>query len=133
MYLILALNTQNCFGFWGSAPHPPGGASGTPRTLSREGLLPFGTRNLTYSHVLRGTPASRSQFFPPCSPYSIPGSAPRTLRLWIFLYTLSPHNLCLWALCYLNPESCFQLIKTSLIYYFVDLIAKKYEINISKN
>jgi len=64
-----------------------------------------------------GTPPYRSQFFPPGSSYSIPGSDPvhevwGVDKLWIFLYTLSTPNLCLWALCYFH-ESSFWLIKTS--------------------
>src|SRR6218665_1332514 len=48
----------------GAPPQTPlGGAYDAPpdRSPSREGLLSFGTRSLTYSRVLISTPASRSQ------------------------------------------------------------------------
>jgi len=96
----------------GAPPQTPLGELMTLRqTPSREELLAFGTRNLTYSHVLKGTPASRSEFSPPGSPYSIPGSNPvhevcGVDELWIFLYNMSPPNLCSWALCYfMKPVS----------------------------
>src|SRR6218665_242517 len=81
----------------------------SPRPPSHEGLLSFGTRSLTYSHVLISTPASRSQVFPS----RLQGLAQfcGTDELWILLYTLYSPNLCFRGFCYfMNPASNKNLI-----------------------
>src|SRR6218665_1450359 len=57
-------------------------------SLQQSQLRAFGARNLTYCHILIGTQTSRSQFSPPGSPYSIPGSDPymRSLELTNYEY-----------------------------------------------
>src|SRR6218665_1325145 len=115
--------------FLGLRPRPGWGSlRRSPRPPSREGLLSFGTRSLTYTRVLINTPASRSQVFPS----RLNGLAQfcGADELWILLHTLYSPNLCFRAFCYfMNPASDKNLIHL----LFFDLIAKKYEINICKN
>ena len=131
MYQILAWNAQNRFGFWGSAPDPAGGAydapsdarSFFPSAIAASRLQRWQSDLL--SHVLIGTPASRSQFLPFRLPLLNSWIWPRTWglgvdELGIFLYSLFPPNLCFRAFCYfMNPASNK---------YFI----QKYKINISK-
>ena len=73
MYSILAWSAENGFDFWGYTPSPVGGTyDASPDPLVVRGFLPSafagsGLRRLQVpdSHVLVGTPASRSNFFPP--------------------------------------------------------------------
>src|SRR6218665_1528837 len=94
------------------APQAPQSQGDSCIRQSAFGNRSFGARNMTYSqsHVLVGTTLSISilpfhtpltQFLDPPPPvHEICGAD----ELWIFLYTLSPPNLCLWALCYfMNP------------------------------
>ena len=121
MYPILAWNAQNHFCFWGSAE---GAYTMLPKPPSRKELCAFGNR----SFVLAISPTSTfwyapqlslldNNFFPSCSPYSIPGSAPvREVcgadELWIFLYSLSNPiyvyrpSVISWILHLVNKKRC---------------------------
>src|SRR6218665_3059847 len=104
MLPILARSAENRFGFWGSAPDPAGGL--------RRSLRPP-SRNLTYPHVLiYRHPSFLISMFPSRLPLLNSWIRPPVHEvcgfdeLWIFLYALSPPNLCIEALCYfMNPAS----------------------------
>src|SRR6218665_331873 len=82
---------------------PPQKGSQRAFCFQQSQLRAFGTRSLTYSHVLISTPAFRSQVFPlQASLAQLCGAD----ELWILLYTLSSPNLCFRAFCYfMNPAS----------------------------
>src|SRR6218665_641500 len=95
----------------GAPPQTPlGSLRRSLRPPSREGLLSFGTRCLTYSRVLISIPASRSQVFP-SRLTGLNAQFCGADKLWILLYTLYSPNLCFRAFCYfMNPASNKNLI-----------------------
>ena len=89
-------------------------------------LRAFGTRSLTYSHVLISTQASRSQVFPPRLP---------------LLNSVELTNYGYFCILCTNPIYVFGpsviswillLIKISFIYYFFDLMAKYMRLTYAK-
>jgi len=137
---ILVWNAQNRFRFWGSASDPAGRAyDAPPDPLVVKGFLlsSIAASSLWHSQFEL---LSRSHKHPQLLDLKFfPLQAPLVQfcgadELWILLYMyiiLCPHPIYV-----LGPSLIswiLLLIKTSFIYYFFDLIAKKYEINISKN